>query len=69
MYEKNSDIELLKISQNAKKFGLEFGENLALLELFFAPKNFDIDERNLEKIEQIFHAFENIKEKLQLSKQ
>lgn len=68
MYEKFTDIELLKISQNARNYGLEFGENLALLELFFRPKKFEIESGDLEKIEEIFSSLQSIKEKFQLSK-
>lgn len=68
MYEKFTDIELLKISQNARNYGLEFGENLALLELFFRPKKFEIESSDLEKIEEIFSSLQSIKEKFQLSK-
>ncbi|MCR8678885.1 MULTISPECIES: hypothetical protein [Campylobacter] len=68
MYERYTDIELLKISQNARNYGLEFGENIALLELFFKAKNFEIQGDDLEKIAQIFNSLENIKEKFQLSK-
>ena len=67
MYEKFTDIELLKISQNARNYGLEFGENLALLELFFRPK-FEIESSDLEKIAEIFSSLQSIKEKFQLSK-
>ncbi|WP_086282739.1 hypothetical protein [Campylobacter devanensis] len=68
MYEKFTDIELLKISQNARNYGLEFGENLTLLELFFRPKKFEIESSDLEKIEEIFSSLQSIKEKFQLSK-
>ena len=68
MYEKFTDIELLKISQNARNYGLEFGKNLALLELFFRPKKFEIESSDLEKIAEIFSSLQSIKEKFQLSK-
>ena len=68
MYEKFTDIELLKISQNARNYGLEFGENLTLLELFFKAKNFEIESSDLEKIAEIFSSLQSIKEKFQLSK-
>ena len=68
MYEKFTDIELLKISQNARNYGLEFGENLALLELFFRLKKFEIESSDLEKIAEIFSSLQSIKEKFQLSK-
>lgn len=68
MYEKFTDIELLKISQNARNYGLEFGENLTLLELFFCPKKFEIESSDLEKIAEIFSSLQSIKEKFQLSK-
>ncbi|WP_086253799.1 hypothetical protein [Campylobacter sp. P091] len=68
MYEKFTDIELLKISQNARNYGLEFGENLTLLELFFRPKKFEIESSDLEKIAEIFYSLQSIKEKFQLSK-
>ena len=68
MYERCTDIELLKISQNAKNYGCEFGENLAVLELFFRPRNFDINNEDLQKIGQIFSALEAVKERSQLSK-
>lgn len=68
MYERCSDIELLKISQNARNYGFEFGENLAILELFFRPRNFDINSDDLQKIGQIFNALESVKERSQLSK-
>ena len=68
MYEKFTDIELLKISQNARNYGLEFGENLTLLERFFRPKKFEIESSDLEKIAEIFSSLQSIKEKFQLSK-
>ncbi|WP_086304983.1 MULTISPECIES: hypothetical protein [Campylobacter] len=68
MYEKFTDIELLKISQNARNYGLEFGENLTLLELFFRLKKFEIESSDLEKIAEIFSSLQSIKEKFQLSK-
>ena len=68
MYEKFTDIELLKISQSARNYGLEFGENLTLLELFFRPKKFEIESSDLEKIAEIFSSLQSIKEKFQLSK-
>ena len=68
MYEKFTDIELLKISQNARNYGLEFGENLTLLELFFRPKKIEIESSDLEKIAEIFSSLQSIKEKFQLSK-
>lgn len=68
MYERCSDIELLKISQNARNYGFEFGKNLAILELFFRPRNFDINSDDLQKIGQIFNALESVKERSQLSK-
>lgn len=68
MYERCSDIELLKIAQNARNYGLEFGENLAVLELFFRPKNFDITNSDLQNIGLVFTSLESIKEKFQLSK-
>lgn len=68
MYERCSDIELLKIAQNARNYGLEFGENLAVLELFFRPKDFDITSSDLQNIGLVFTSLESIKEKFQLSK-
>lgn len=68
MYERCTDIELLKIAQNARNYGLEFGGNLAVLELFFRPKNFDITSSDLQNIGLVFTSLESIKEKFQLSK-
>lgn len=68
MYERCTDIELLKIAQNTRNYGLEFGENLAVLELFFRPKNFDITSSDLQNIGLVFTSLESIKEKFQLSK-
>lgn len=62
------DIELLKIAQNARDFGLEFGQNMELLNILFRQRKIDIDMQNLQKISDIFLGLENIKEKFQLSK-
>lgn len=62
------DIELLKIAQNARDFGLEFGQNMELLNILFRQRKIDIDMQNLQKISDIFLSLESIKEKFQLSK-
>jgi len=62
------DIELLKIAQNARDFGLEFGQNMELLNILFRQRKIDIDMQNLQKISDIFLGLESIKEKFQLSK-
>lgn len=62
------EIELLKIAQNARDFGLEFGQNMELLNILFRQRKIDIDMQNLQKISDIFLSLESIKEKFQLSK-
>lgn len=62
------DIELLKIAQNARDFGLEFGQNMELLNILFRQRKIDIDMQNLQKISDVFLGLESIKEKFQLSK-
>lgn len=62
------DLDILKIIQNDKKFGLIFGGNAQILEILLAKKNISIQAKDLKKIAEIFEGLENIKENSQLSK-
>ena len=70
--ERNKNFQCYSIENRglggARNYGLEFGENLAVLELFFRPKNFDITSSDLQNIGLVFTSLESIKEKFQLSK-
>lgn len=70
MYEefRTKDIELLKIIQNAKKFGIENLTNLDTLEILFTKKDLNIKQENLNLTTEIFGILEKIKEDSQLSK-
>ncbi|ANE32025.1 hypothetical protein [Campylobacter hyointestinalis] len=64
---KPSDLNLILIAQNAKKFGIDFMSNPRTLELLFSKKQTKIAQPNLEALSHIFEVLERIKQNSQLS--
>ncbi|QKG29928.1 acetyltransferase [Campylobacter sp. RM16187] len=64
----NKDLRVVKITQNAKKFGVERLENEALVKEFLNCEQISLDETERENIEQIFTNLMKIEEEVQLSR-
>ena len=64
---KPSDLNLILITQNAKKFGIDFMSNPRTLELLFSKKYTKIAQPILEALSRIFDVLDRIKQNSQLS--
>lgn len=64
----NKDLRVVKITQNAKKFGVERLENEALVKEFLNCEQISLDDAERENIEEIFTNLMKIEEEVQLSR-
>lgn len=64
----NKDLRVVKITQNAKKFGVERLENEALVKEFLNCEQISLDKVERENIEEIFTNLMKIEEEVQLSR-
>lgn len=61
------DLRVVKIIQNAKKFGVERLQNEALVKEFLNREQISLSENERENIRQIFINLMKIEEEVQLS--
>lgn len=64
---KNVDVDIVQISLNAKKFGVESLVNQEILSHFLRGLSFEISSQNLDALEKIFKGLDEIKLQNQMS--